>query len=271
VAWKAGALETAREHYRRVEVLGRVSRNPELRVRAWIGYAVLARLRGNYPDMRKWSAQAAATADRTGLVELGSLAYHSLMVSAAVGGDLNAALVYGWRAYQEASGNVAIEAEALHSLSQFLLECGQPEAALRGFAAALERQPAARIALPALGGMALAAAALGYRSLVLATRARTERAIEAAAPPYECAGVLLELSQALAAIGEAAAAAACRARSLEIAERHAYHEIVHRLNALRAAPACVGAEAPHVLDPNGTEVARAVASLELAGTATSAE
>jgi tetratricopeptide (TPR) repeat protein len=265
VAWKAGALETAREHYRRTEVLGRTAGSSELRVRAWIGYSIVARLRGNYPEVRKWGARAAHEADRVGLAALGSLAYHSLMVSAAVGRDLNGALVYGWRAYQNAIGDASKEAEALLNLSQFLLECEQPEAALRGFAATLDRSPSARLALPALGGMALAAAALGQGQVVQATRARTERVIETVVLPYEHAGALLELSEALRTIGDVTAAASCRERALAIAERHSYHEIVHRLSGPWAVQDRLPAEAPLVLNPAGTQVARAVASLQLAG------
>jgi tetratricopeptide (TPR) repeat protein len=264
VAWKAGALDTAREHYRRAEVLGRTARIPELRVRAWVGYSIVARLHGNYPEVRKWAARAAHEAERAGLTALGSLAYHSLMVSAAVGGDLNAALVYGWRAYQGAIGDTAREANALLNLSQYLLECGQPEAAIPGFLAALDRRPVPRVAFPALGGLAVAAAAVGGHALVLATKERIERLIATAPTPYQCAAVLLELSQALAAIGDADDAAECRARALELAERYAYHEIVHRLEALRVTPVPSRVEAPHVLDPKGTEVARAVASLGFA-------
>jgi tetratricopeptide (TPR) repeat protein len=268
VAWKAGALDTAREQYRRAEVLGRTARIPELRVRAWIGYGIVARLRGNYPEVRRWAARAAHEAERAGLPALGSLAYHSLMVSAAVGGDLNAALVYGWRAYQGAIGDPAKEAGALLNLAQFLLECGQSEAAIHGFLGALDRKPVPRLAFPALGGLALAAAAVGDRALVLAMKARTERLMTTAPMPYECASVLLELSQALATIADASGAAVCRARALELAERHAYHELVHRLEALRVVPVGSRAEAPHALDLKGAEVARAVASLGYAGSAT---
>ncbi|MFN2566704.1 MAG: hypothetical protein ABR499_17040 [Gemmatimonadaceae bacterium] len=265
VAWKVGALETSREQYRRVEVLGRVSRDPELRVRAWIGYSVLAHLRGNYPDMRKWAARAAHEADAAGLAALGSLAYHNLMVAAAVAGDLNKALVHGWRAYQGAAGDPVREAEMLLNLSQFLLDCGQASAAAHGFTATLARRPLMRIVLPALGGLAIASSTLGDREGVYAARARARRLIPAARLPYQSAAVLLELSQALAAIGDPAGVAECRAAAAEIAERHGFHEISLRLEALCVAPERSGGEGPYMLDPRATEVARAVASLSLAG------
>ncbi len=266
VAWKAGAVDASREHYRRAEVLGRTARIPELRIRAWIGYSIVARIRGNYPEVRSWATRAAHEADRAGLSALGALAYHSLMVSAAVAGDLNAALVYGWRAFEGAAGDPATEASALLNLSQYLLECGQPQAAVRGFVAALERGPNARDALPALGGLALAAAAVKDRPLVLATTARIERLVAIAPTPYECAAALLELSQALAAIGHPSAAES-RARALDLAQRHGFNELTHRLESFRIEMPVTRVDTVHVLDSDATAVAHAVASLALSGAA----
>ena len=266
VAWRAGALDTSREHYRQAEVLGRTGRIPELRIRAWVGYSIVARHRGNYPEVRKWATRAVHEAERANLPLLASLACHSLVVAAAVAGDLNSALVYGWRVYQGAVGDPQREASALLRLAQTLLESGRPAAALRGYFAALERKPVARIAFPALGGLSLAAARVGSPALVHEVKARIEALSARMTVPYGYAGALLELSEALAIIGDVAEAAQCRTRALELARRHAFHELVHRLEGLRFEPVAARAEAPHVLDPHGTEVVHAVASLELAGT-----
>jgi tetratricopeptide (TPR) repeat protein len=265
VAWKAGALDTAREQYRRVEVLARAASSAELRARAWLGYGIVAQLRGNYPEVRKWSARAADQADRAGLAAVGSIAYHNLMVSAAVAGDFNGALGYGWRAYQGSIGDAACEAEALLNLSELLLRSGHADSAVRGFTAALARRPRARIALPALGGVAKAASVLGDDIGVRDARLRAERLLAISGLPYQSAALLLELSEALARIGDFADARGCRARALEIADRHAYHEIAHRLAELDIVLEPSRPEAPHALDPQGTEVARAVASLDLVG------
>ncbi len=264
VAWKAGALETAREQYRRAEVLGRTARIPELRVRAWVGYSIVARLRGNYPEVRHWATRAAYEADRVGLAALGSLAYHSLMISAGVAGDFNAALVYGWQAFSRAASDAAREAEMLLNLSQLLLACGHPAAASNGFTVVLSQVRALRLTLPALGGLARAAAAQGDREQLQAARIRIEQVISGAELPYHAADALLELSEALAEVGDARGAGDARARALEIAERHSYHEITHRLEALRIGVPIHPAEAPHALDFHGTKVACAVASLALA-------
>jgi tetratricopeptide (TPR) repeat protein len=267
IARYAGALETAREQYRRAEVLGRTARIPELRIRAWVGYSIIARLRGNYPEVRRWASRAVEQAEREGLTQLASLAHHSLMIVAAVSGDLNGALAYGWRAYRGAIGDRSREASALLHLAQTLLEGGHPAPAVRGFIAALDREPVPRVAFPILGGLAIAAAKVGNHPLLGETRARMEKLIASSPFPYEHAGVLLELTQAMATIGDTVAAHACRARALELAHRHSFHEYVHRLESVRIHPVASVAEAPHVLDQTGTEVARAVAALELIGTA----
>jgi tetratricopeptide (TPR) repeat protein len=183
------------------------------------------------------------------------------MVSAAVAGDLNGALVYGWRAYQSAAGDETREAEMLLNLSELLLRCGQWKAAAHGFTIALGRHPVARLALPMLGGLGLAASTLGDTAALQAIRARVERLIAVAGLPYQSAAALLELSQALAAIGDATGLAECRAQALEIAERHGYHEITLRLEGLRIADKPHQPEAPHALTPDAIDVARAVASL----------
>jgi hypothetical protein len=265
VAWKAGALETSHEHYRRVEVLGRVARSSELRVRAWVGYSILARIRGNYPEVRKWGARATHEADRAGLTALGSLAYHNLMAAAAVAGDINTALAYGWRAFQGATGNPAREADMLLNLSQLLHLSGHPEVAIHGFAAALARQPAARVALPTLGGMALAASAIGDAARVRRAWAQAERLIATTGPSYEAASTLLELSEALAVVADIDGADACRTRALAIATQRGFHELTHRGERQRTRPDPVQTDAPHALDVHGRVVARAVRSLGLVG------
>jgi hypothetical protein len=115
------------------------------------------------------------------------------MISAGVAGDYNAALVYGWRAYEGATGDPNHEASALIALAQVLYETGRPEVAVHGFAAAVAREPPARTALPALGGLALAAAALGDARRVHAARAQAERQMAVAGLPYDAASTLLEL------------------------------------------------------------------------------
>ena len=268
VAWRSGALDTSREHYRRAEVLGRTGRIPELRIRAWIGYSIVARHRGNYPDVRKWGARAANEAERLNLPLLASLAYHSLMVAASVAGDPNSALGFGWRVYQGAVGEPQREASALLHLSQTLLEAGYPHAALRGYLAALDRKPVARVAYPTLGGLSLAAARVGNRALVHETAKRIDALIASAHFPHGSAGALLELSEALATIGDMTQAATRRARALEVAQRYSFHEYVHHLEALRIEPATPRAEAPQAFDPKGKEIEHAIASLELVGGAT---
>jgi hypothetical protein len=125
---------------------------------------------------------------------------------------------------------------------------------LRGFAAAIAREPHPRAALPALGGAALAAVAecggrddqharARARSVVRAVNRRVDALVVAlgdgAALPFESTNALVEVSEALTAIGDGAAAgrAAWRARALAI--RHKFHQLAHRLDEPQRLPAVV--------------------------------
>ncbi len=262
IAWKIGELDQAREHYSVVELHGRFYALHELTARAWVGYAILAQLRGNYPQVRRWSSRAMAAAERHGLPEVRALAHQVAMTGAAVAGDLSAALVHGWTAFRGAGGDPEREADVLLNLSELLFRAGRPEDAAHGFASALVRNPSGRIALPALGGLALAFAACGDRSGVRSARTQADSLIAGAGLPFQAAGALVELARALAAVGDGHAAAECRERAATLAARYGYHEIAHRVERLeqRADPPIARA-VPHALAPEAEDVAHAVTSL----------
>src|SRR5262245_31421050 len=135
IARKLGAVDLALELYAEVERLGEQRGEPELTARAWIGYAVAASERGNLPEARRWYREAALVADDTGCAEQASLAHQGLLVSFAVAGDFNEAIVEGWRAYVSANGNAARQAEILGNLSQARYDMGQHPAAIPGIVA----------------------------------------------------------------------------------------------------------------------------------------
>src|SRR5262245_33045370 len=124
IARKLGALDLALELYAEVERIGEQRGEPELTARAWIGYAVAASERGNLPEARRWYREAALVADDTGCAEQASLAHQGLLISSAVAGDFNEAIVEGWRAYVSAHGNAARQAEILANVSQALYDMG---------------------------------------------------------------------------------------------------------------------------------------------------
>src|SRR5262249_6040381 len=123
--------------------------------RAWVGQGLLAHTRGDFPETRR---RFQAVIELRGAADDSiALAHHQLMVAAATAKDYDTAAMHAWKAFQGARTNKQ-EAEALQNLAQLLLEAGHARAALRGFAAALARNPIPRIALPTLSGAACAAA-----------------------------------------------------------------------------------------------------------------
>jgi tetratricopeptide (TPR) repeat protein len=239
LAWKRGDLEVASERYRRVTIAARKEHSDELRVRAWNGEAIVARLRGNYPRCRALGEKAAALADEVGLMRLASLAHHTLMVAEAVRGAFPAAIDHGWQAYIRAEGDCSLESAALGNMGQVFLDAGHPETAVAAFAAVMRREPPNRVLLPALGGLAVAAARL--HSVILLHTATSDilRRAEllARSAPYDLATAMLDLTEAHAIIGDASSATAFRRRTALLAEAHGFHEIAIRAERLPDVPA----------------------------------
>jgi tetratricopeptide (TPR) repeat protein len=227
LARKLGAVDLALQLYAEVERLGEQRAEPELTARAWIGYAVAATERGNLPEARRWYREAALVADDTGCAEQASLAHQGLLISFAVAGDFNTAIVEGWRAYVSANGNGARQAEILGNVSQALYDMGHHSAALRGFAAVIAQTSHVRVLLPALGGVAMAAAALRRPGVVHAAATRAE-ALMSSGWHHPVAVTLLDLADAYDRIGDRRAAGSYRSRALSIAEAHGLHRLVHR-------------------------------------------
>ena len=226
LAWKLGQLDEALHRYQVLERAARKHKLPELRVRAWIGFALLARQRGNYPDSRQWAARAAAAADKLGLRALAGIAVHAQLVGAAVAGDFDSALVFGWRGFRESLGDPVREAEMLVTLAQLLLDIGHPQLALRGFVAAIDRGPIPRFLYPALGGAAIAAARLHLHELV-SQYARSLEDIGHPPLPYLYASAQLDVARAFSIVGSHADADRWSARALATATELGFHEIGH--------------------------------------------
>jgi tetratricopeptide (TPR) repeat protein len=229
LAWKRGELDVAEERYHRVAMSARRLKSDELRVRAWIGRAIVARLRGNFPASRRYGQHATVLAERSGLHRLASLAHHTLMVAAAVGKEFESAVEHGWQAYLNADGDVMLESGALGNVGQLFLDAGHSATAMAAFRAVLARQPSDRIALPALGGLAVAAARLDLPDVVhMATEAILARfKANAGATAYDTATTLVDLTRAYFALGDDARAEEFRAQAHALADSKGFHEIVH--------------------------------------------
>jgi tetratricopeptide (TPR) repeat protein len=233
VARKADASEIAEALYKRVAKLGRTAGEPELTARAAIGFGVLAQMRGNLPSAARHFERAARVANRVQNPELVGVAQHGRMTIAASRGAFADALRYGWAAFSAAVGDREREAEMLLNLAQLAFDTGHPRAALQGFAAALQRRPGPRLMLPALGGAARAAAALGRTDVVSWCATRLSEATRADGFAYPKASALLDLALALAGTAPAQAAAIVQ-RALNLTSRFKFHELEHHLRMLEA-------------------------------------
>jgi hypothetical protein len=263
-AWKLGDHATAFERYRRVRAIARRTGSTELEVRAEVGFAVVARLRGNYPASRRAARRAVKLGEAHGLPRLAALGHQSLMIAAVVAGDLNTALHHSWLAYGDVQGDVADEAAHLVDMAQLFLDSGHADVASAGFAAALDRVTPDRIRLPALGGAALAAARQGDVYTVQRMAATIRRTVNDGLLPYASVVGRLDIAEALETIGQPDAAEPFRHEAETVATAHHYHELVHRAQRLLATANPSRAVQP--LTPATLEIGAAVRALAGAGT-----
>jgi tetratricopeptide (TPR) repeat protein len=227
LAWKGGDLDSAVARYHRVERSALRLRSHELRLRALIGLAIVARLRGNYPLVRRLCQRAIRLADRASLPKFTSMAHHALLVATAVAGEFAAAVEHGWMSYVTAGGDPIMEAGVLGNIGQLFLDAGHADTAAAAFQAVIARRPPVRVLMPALGGLVVAAARCGQRHLVTQASEQLESLLTTAAQPYDITTALLDLARAYTAAGHAVRGAAMQQRALELARAHGYHELVH--------------------------------------------
>lgn len=260
LAWKGGDLEGAATRYHRVERSALRLHSDELRLRALIGYAVLARLHGNYPAVRRLCVRAIRMADRASLPKFTSMAHHALLVATAVAGDFDAAVEHGWLSYVKAGGDPIMEAEVLGNIGQLFLDAGHADTASAAFQAVIARRPPVRVLMPALGGLVVAAARSGQHHLVAQASEQLELLLTSAAQPYDITMALLDLARAYTAAGHAARGAAMQRRALDLARAHGYHELVHYAEQPLLTDTPREPE-PRPLPPGVTHVAEAVRQL----------
>lgn len=225
---KFGDLAGSREMYEEIERMGQVHAEPELTARAWLGYALIHQGRGNHPESRRWFAAAALVADDNGCKRMSYHAHLGLQTAALIARDFDAALREGWRAFALAGGDPEFEAECLTNLSQVLYECGEYRTALRGFAACVAKSAYVDTLVPALGGVASAAARLGRPNIVDAAARRLEPLL-AVSSPLAIAQVLIELSDANLVLGRHDLAQNFRDRASVVAEAGGFHEFIYRI------------------------------------------
>lgn len=252
VARNAGEVEQARVLYDETLAVGRAEDCDELVARAYIGYALLARSRGNYPEASEHLGHAEASAHRSGSRVVMGMVSHELMVVAAIARRFDEAMVHAWAYFRSVEGKKDEESDALGNLGQILLESGRTRVALHTFSAALSRNPPRRSAIPTLGGAVRAAAIEGKEGMVRLLVAHIDRETAGAGLRPESVETLGEAAIALRAFDPQEAE---RRRGAALAEalRSGFHELVFRLESVEPelprvqVPAQESKEAAHVV------------------------
>jgi hypothetical protein len=151
------------------------------------------------------------------------------MVAAAIGKEFESAVEHGWQAFLNADGDVSLESGALGNVGQLFLDAGHPTTAMSAFRAVLARRPSDRILVPALGGLAVAAARLDLADVVhvAADDILARFNANAGATAYDTATALVDLTRAYAALGNSVRAEEFRERAHALAVSKGFHEIVH--------------------------------------------
>lgn len=255
---KIGELDMATEVYSSVHELAVEHDDAELAARAHLGKAVIARVRGNYPEARREFLSVLEQPGGTPAIdELHSHAYHGLLIAAAVAGDFDTALAHG-RVALDRARVAEHQVELLANLAGVCLLAGQHRAALNSYLRVLALASIPRIRMAAIGGAALAAAHLKLPLVVSELATAATSAAEQSGLQHETADMLREIAEALAVVGDAGAAEIYRNQALGMAQRGGFFELVHRLETMATASA-PRAVTP-ALDPHALRVAYDLAS-----------
>ena len=228
VAWKMGELDVARDRIARALAIAETINSDELRVRATIGEALLARLTGNYPLSEATATAALIVAQQAQLPRLAGLAHHAIMVAAAVRGRYQDAVAHGWTGFIAASGDEVLQSEFLGNIGQLFLDLGHPGTAIAAFEVVVQHNAPSRLLLPALGGLAIAAARRGDASTLNRTAQRIEVLSRTAGTPYTIACGLLELAEAHRTLGDEGEMQRHLVEVSRLAALHGYNELAYR-------------------------------------------
>ncbi|HEY4131565.1 MAG TPA: hypothetical protein VGM50_13180 [Gemmatimonadaceae bacterium] len=232
---RLGRFDESIATYRELITTAKECREPELEARAFIGLGAVAQVRGDFLELRKCGLRAMRIAKRENLSDVLRLAYQILMVASVRAQDFSLALTYGWAQYEAAGQNQANRDEGLTNIGQVLADTGNFSAARAAFARVLTRPQPPRIGLPALGGLAVAAAHLRDDETLNWSANALMREVERTSHLWEVSHALLECAIALAMVGRQVQAKECQERAAIIAERLGYQEILRRAAELEIA------------------------------------
>jgi len=236
LARKFGDSGGALDRLAQLERLAILAHDDELRVRARLGRAALHQIAGNYPATERQAASCAALARRCGFSRLEAAARVGLISCAAHRGDYASALRYAAQTLQELRGETVAESEHAANLGRLLLDIGEPAAAYTVFARTVVDARLPHVLYPALGGLAVAAAATSAVEVVWWASRQVEAAAHGRGSLYESAAALIDCASALAGIGADKRAIELRDRAAELATLNGFHEIRYAAGDLNLEP-----------------------------------
>ncbi len=228
-----GLLDEASDTYQEAREDAVRAPDANLEARALLGLAVVAGHRGNYPDVIAFAKRSLEVmpSDSEHVAD----AHMNLMIAFMATRDSAAAFEHGWRGYDAASRDVERRASMVANLSSLALRNGRTTAARRGFIAALGLTQLERIALPALGGLALVSATTKDVRELRRVSTMIDRASASSALPYELARARFELAQSWQQIGDLKKAQESLTTARDLAAAHGFHEVTFRSDLLAEA------------------------------------
>jgi tetratricopeptide (TPR) repeat protein len=227
-----GLLEEASDTYQ--EAREDAVRAPDrvLEARALQGMATVAGHRGNYPEVIALATRSLELLPATS--EYIADAHIPLMIAAMATRDFPAAFEHGWKGY-DASHDVERRATMVSNLSSLALRRGRFRAARRGCIATLGLSQLERITLPALGNLALIAAATDDVTELRRVASMINRASVRSFLPYELARTHFELAQSWQQIGDLEKSEQSLTSARDLSRAHGFHEVSFRSDMLAEA------------------------------------
>lgn len=245
-----GDNERAREHYERAVDIGYGYNLPMVTSRALSGLGTLNMTLGNYPAARDVFSRALADAESAADSGLIRVAHHGLQSWGLVSGDLDSALLHGWKVLRLCL-TPETRAEALMNLAEVCRLSGEHDAALRAYDTVLSWTSQTHVRAHALANAAQAALASGLRQEAV----RYERALHAVLPmihdTFTRASLGLDYSVILYGLGRADEAERERELALSAARVHSYHELLHLAEQLTSRSVDPAELAPSISLPAG--------------------
>jgi tetratricopeptide (TPR) repeat protein len=251
---------TAEQYYDAAATIGATHGVPEVEAWAAMGKAVSAIRKGNYPRGRELFQRGLAIAEANGLTDLVRSGHQGLGVAAYKAGDYESALKHEWLVFEDTEDSPTRRARALGNVSQTFLEMGYPQAAMRGFHAALALSNVTRSRLPFLGGAVVAAVRLGDRELM---RSIAEAIDRESSPtfPYETGQALVGLAQAYAELGEETKLREVLGKARRLAKQGGFFELMHSVDQIESKMAQLKPSRPKRLSDDSADVMRSVEAL----------